>query len=759
METGEPRRFIENSQTEIFIRSMAVSYNRIYAFILTMVGNYSDADDLMQEVSAVMWRKFDQFDPETSFYAWGMTIANFEILRFRKKHSRAKVQFNDALYEKALESIFVGDDRADVRVEALQDCRRKLSEKDQKLLKLRYEKDKRPEQIAKATDRSRRSIFRDLSRVHNLLHQCVNRKLMDLGIESLACDISNSSKEVQAQVHGLAVLVAEMLDGSIDPQKFELLQNQLLAEPQQLAYYIEHISLCANLKKYQTINQPVNPSEGNQEHIFCEVVEADLAARTEIELAKQAQPEKEKITYQRSSLSPWTIYRVFGAIAAMIIIALLLTAIQQFGSQVRYREPRKPVVASLSQQIGALWMGDDQFNPGDPMRAGQFELVEGLANIEFRDGAQVVIQAPAQIELITDSEIYLHSGKLVAYVPESAIGFVVRTDNSKIVDLGTEFGVSAINNSDTIVNVFQGEVALSPRDKESNVSYPILKLQAGQGRKVDMAHKVTNVSVDELAFVRGREFNCRYKASQGSDYHRWLAYSYDVRRDPDLVVYYPFDIESEESDILLNVASSTVGRLNGQLAQGKARPDWVQGRWPEKSALKFNRREKQFVTVPADQDFCIADNVTIAAWVKCPDANKFGQIVSNRLDGQVNYQLSVYDPALPEANRMQFLRYDDLFENRIVSSNKLNPSNRWVFLCITHDNNTVNFYVDGHLFETRQYEFETAPVLAELNIGAATVQGHDFSHQMFNGIMDEILIYKRVLTGQDIKAIYEASKP
>ena len=67
---------------------------RIYAFILGMVPNYQDAEDLFQETILVMWSKFDQFQRGTSFASWGATVAKYQILNARRRKTAQNLQFN-----------------------------------------------------------------------------------------------------------------------------------------------------------------------------------------------------------------------------------------------------------------------------------------------------------------------------------------------------------------------------------------------------------------------------------------------------------------------------------------------------------------------------------------------------------------------------------------------------------------------------------------------------------------------------------------
>ena len=119
---------------------------------------------------------------------------------------------------------------------------------------------------------------------------------------------------------------------------------------------------------------------------------------------------------------------------------------------------RKSVVATLTAEHDAVW----ERRPGEDLYAGQrFTLTGGFAEVTTRNGAVVIIEAPASIELLDHpNAIRLHDGRLVGlcHTPLSK-GFVVKTAYADVTDLGTEFGVEVSPNSVT-TTVFIGEVEL-----------------------------------------------------------------------------------------------------------------------------------------------------------------------------------------------------------------------------------------------------------------------------------------------------------
>ena len=118
-----------------------------------------------------------------------------------------------------------------------------------------------------------------------------------------------------------------------------------------------------------------------------------------------------------------------------------------------------PTVATLVKSHSCRWGGSTlPTAEGSRITAGTFELMEGLATLKFDSGAEVVLEAPATLEIIDAMNCRLKRGTVVADVPHTAIGFTVDTKDAKVVDLGTRFGVSADEDGKYLVHVIEGLV-------------------------------------------------------------------------------------------------------------------------------------------------------------------------------------------------------------------------------------------------------------------------------------------------------------
>src|SRR5262249_13682086 len=101
---GRGSESLASGKSKTFLRLFLQNERRVYAYILTLLPNRADADDVLQEASLVMWDKFDAEHPPTDFAAWGCRIAYFKILDFCKKRQRSRVLFSQAMLERVAET-------------------------------------------------------------------------------------------------------------------------------------------------------------------------------------------------------------------------------------------------------------------------------------------------------------------------------------------------------------------------------------------------------------------------------------------------------------------------------------------------------------------------------------------------------------------------------------------------------------------------------------------------------------------------------
>ncbi|WP_218932409.1 sigma-70 family RNA polymerase sigma factor [Adhaeretor mobilis] len=156
---------------------LAASERRLAGFVLAIVPNFADADELLQETKIRLWEQFEDYDPSKSFDAWAKSIAYFQVLTYRKKKGREKVVFSTELIN-SLEASYANHEKEmEVRFEALQECLKLLSEKYQTLLGKLYSSSMSVAQVAKSLEMSAEGTRKALYRSRKALHSCIHRRL------------------------------------------------------------------------------------------------------------------------------------------------------------------------------------------------------------------------------------------------------------------------------------------------------------------------------------------------------------------------------------------------------------------------------------------------------------------------------------------------------------------------------------------------------------------------------------------------------
>lgn len=165
------------SNNEEFVRLLLIYQKRVYGFILTMVPNFSDAEDVFQQVVMIMCRRFNEFQAGTNFLAWAIQIARYELYNVRKIKRRSFIYFSSETMETIFQETCSRLSQMDQRVGFLEECLKKLDKADRGLVSRRYEEGLKIKDIAEQSGLSVHNLYRGFNRIHLFLRHCVNTQL------------------------------------------------------------------------------------------------------------------------------------------------------------------------------------------------------------------------------------------------------------------------------------------------------------------------------------------------------------------------------------------------------------------------------------------------------------------------------------------------------------------------------------------------------------------------------------------------------
>lgn len=162
-----------------FIRNFAGLQPSLHRYICSLIPNFSEADDILQEVAVISWDKYESFDQTKNFQAWVFGIARNKVLHSKRRFLRTQNLMAKALEAKAevhfsAHSLNFQEEKQD----ALTTCVETLNEKQQQVLLLRYKEKLSSDSIADQLKRSSEQIRTQLFRLRNSLKTCINNKLM-----------------------------------------------------------------------------------------------------------------------------------------------------------------------------------------------------------------------------------------------------------------------------------------------------------------------------------------------------------------------------------------------------------------------------------------------------------------------------------------------------------------------------------------------------------------------------------------------------
>ena len=149
----------------------------IRTYVLSLVPDFSMADDVMQETFLVVTKKAASFEQGTNFPAWVRAICRFKVLETlrgtRPRFQTFSSEVMDALSAEPRDFIR----NTDERLLHLESCMEKLAPQARRSIDLRYQNDHLPPQIASLMGCTVESVNVTLSRARAFLRECVQRRL------------------------------------------------------------------------------------------------------------------------------------------------------------------------------------------------------------------------------------------------------------------------------------------------------------------------------------------------------------------------------------------------------------------------------------------------------------------------------------------------------------------------------------------------------------------------------------------------------
>ncbi|MCM2369980.1 LamG domain-containing protein [Aporhodopirellula aestuarii] len=557
----------------------------------------------------------------------------------------------------------------------------------------------------------------------------------------------------------LAELLSMALDGAPGEADFKKLQERLKTDPRARKHYIHHRLLEAGVAREMSVDAvggmvdqigfgaDAGPSDAKHSVDLAIELAADIEAMT-VTCDQASSPETGQgrsrfggwLMQHAAVIAPWVML-VGGCVAVL----LELRTPSSFDKRIVLVPPpvevanadlsRSLVTAMLVDEAGAKF-ADDRSTEDVVFKPGEYELLEGTVHLRFASGVDLVMKAPARLAIDDLLHTRLAFGAVRAIVPPSAVGFTIKTDDVNFEDVGTEFGLNVSKKTgESTMQVFDGQVNV----RESKTNDLMKSVYEGDWVRYADGESKQGGEPDASQFPSPGEIG----------FLRWKAIRQQQVDDPSLIGWFPF-VKQEDTEKLVNVAPNsrvTAGRISG--------PRWVSGRWAGKDALLFDR-DSDFVEFEILGEY---QEITVGVWMQVDRLDREMIAICNSNqgdDGDLHFQMNRY--GLPRGGIMGAPRSEIRWVGDPV------PLGKWVHvLSVTSiPKRRSDIYVNGEIVTKSALgdgDYDIRPGVCRLGNWVPFAQFSEGAPRALSGRMDEVAIWKRALSDEEISTLVDEGRP
>ena len=250
-------------------------------------------------------------------------------------------------------------------------------------------------------------------------------------------------------------------------------------------------------------------------------------------------------------------------------------------------------------------------------------------------------------------------------------------------------------------------------------------------------------------------------AREKARFTRWLGSSHNHQIDPGVAAYYNF----QDIDEITMLSNSAVGdpqdhyydqrKLDARISGAT----WIEngGRLEGKHAIHFNGSDHAYVERNNMLDFERDEPFSIVAWIRLETMGGYASVVS-KMNPDNSYR--GYGMGLHHRTVRMHLIHKWSGDAIARDSNEKVIEDRWTMMCMTYDGgggyNDIDLYIDAQ----RVSGASAATGLNNTIQGDAVfcIAGRNRSRHFFQGLIDEVIVYKRKLSVAEIRGVYQSGR-
>jgi len=156
---------------ELFLRHQ----RDVFAYIVTLVPDRNDAEDVFQQTCVALLENQKEYDPQRKFFPWACGFAHNAVRRHRRAHHRERLSLSDAVIEALATVQSKSAQIIEARIELLSDCLGELPAEKREFLMCCYSSDGSLDGLAAQLQIETNTLYKRLERIRRVLFECMDK--------------------------------------------------------------------------------------------------------------------------------------------------------------------------------------------------------------------------------------------------------------------------------------------------------------------------------------------------------------------------------------------------------------------------------------------------------------------------------------------------------------------------------------------------------------------------------------------------------
>jgi RNA polymerase sigma-70 factor (ECF subfamily) len=160
---------------DVFAERMVRNERRLFGYIVTLLPNRDEAEEVFQETCLTLWKSWRTYDISRDFVCWACGVARNKVREHFRSRQQWGLNFDDDVLESLADTRLSLEASLDARAEALTDCLGKLREPQRQLVEKCYTGTRTIKAIAEEMKLAPQALTMRLQRIRKILLDCIGK--------------------------------------------------------------------------------------------------------------------------------------------------------------------------------------------------------------------------------------------------------------------------------------------------------------------------------------------------------------------------------------------------------------------------------------------------------------------------------------------------------------------------------------------------------------------------------------------------------